>query len=102
MMVVVIDGDEWWRMVGMMGDDDVDLSDEDPLEDDFEGEAHIAVGDLLLLVDAPAEESPAHSPVPDSFESVASAPSHAQGARHYSHDTDPDRASSATPSPAPT
>ncbi|KAL9997756.1 hypothetical protein Hdeb2414_s0007g00243761 [Helianthus debilis subsp. tardiflorus] len=61
-------------------DDDVDLFDDEPLEDDVEGEALIADGCLLLLADAPAEESPAHSPVPDSFESVASAPSHTQGA----------------------
>ncbi|XP_021995422.1 cell surface glycoprotein 1-like [Helianthus annuus] len=85
----------------VVADDDVDLSDEDPLGDDFEGEAHIAAGDLLLLADAPAEEAPVHSPVPDSFESVASAPSHAQGVQHYSHDTDPDMASSAAPAPAP-
>ncbi|XP_035835810.1 uncharacterized protein LOC110887686 [Helianthus annuus] len=81
-------------------DDDVDLFDEDPLEDDFEGEAHIAASDLLLLADAPAEEAAIHSPVPDSFESVASAPSHAQGVQLYSHDTDPDRASSAAPAPS--
>ncbi|KAJ0781585.1 hypothetical protein HanPI659440_Chr06g0250921 [Helianthus annuus] len=61
----------------VVADDDVDLFDEDPLNDDLEGEAHIAAGDLLLLADAPAEEAPIHSPVPDSFESVASAPSHA-------------------------
>ncbi|XP_022007486.1 vegetative cell wall protein gp1-like [Helianthus annuus] len=85
----------------VVADDDVDLFDEDPLEDNFEGEAHIAAGDLLLLADAHAEEAPIHSPVPDSFESVASAPSHAQGVQHYSHDTDPDRASSAAPAPAP-
>ncbi|XP_022014310.1 proline-rich protein 36-like [Helianthus annuus] len=82
-------------------DDNVDLFDEEPLEDDVEGETLIAADDLLLLADAPAEESPAHSPIPDSFESVASAPSHAQGAQHYSHDSDPDRASSAAPAPAP-
>ncbi|XP_022024571.1 cell surface glycoprotein 1-like [Helianthus annuus] len=85
----------------IVADDDIDLFDEEPLEDDVEGEALIAADDLLLLADAPAEESPAHSPVPDSFESVASAPSHAQGAQHYSHDSDPDRASSAAPAPAP-
>ncbi|XP_022030673.1 uncharacterized protein LOC110931595 [Helianthus annuus] len=85
----------------VVADDDVDLFDEDPLEDDFEGEAHIAAGDLLLLADAPAEESPIHSTVPDSFESVASAPSRVQGVQHYSHDTDPDRASSAAPAPTP-
>ncbi|KAJ0726638.1 hypothetical protein HanPI659440_Chr12g0472601 [Helianthus annuus] len=81
-------------------DDDVDLFDDEPLEDDVEGEALLAVGDLLLLADAPAEESPAHSPVPDSFESVASAPSHTQSAQHFSHGSNPDRASSAAPAPS--
>ncbi|XP_035830805.1 uncharacterized protein LOC110866537 [Helianthus annuus] len=81
-------------------DDDVDLFDDEPLEDDIEGEALIADDGLLLLADAPAEESPAHSPIPDSFKSVASAPSHTQGAQHYSHDSDPDRASSAAPAPS--
>ncbi|XP_021994952.1 calphotin-like [Helianthus annuus] len=85
----------------VVADDDVDLFDDEPLEDDVEGEALIAADDHLLPADAPAEESPVHSPVPDSFESVASAPSHEQGAQHYSHDTDPDRASSAAPAPAP-
>ncbi|MFS7911870.1 hypothetical protein Hanom_Chr02g00123181 [Helianthus anomalus] len=84
----------------VVADEDVDLFEEDPLEDDFEGEAHIAVGDILLLSDAPAEEAPVHSPVPDSFESVASAPSHAQGMQHHSHDTYPDMASSAAPAPS--
>ncbi|XP_021985169.1 uncharacterized protein LOC110881110 [Helianthus annuus] len=81
----------------VVADDDVDLFE----EDDLEGKAHIAAGDLLLLADAPAEEAPVHSPVPDSFESVASAPSHAQGVHHHSHDTDPDMASSVAPAPAP-
>ncbi|KAJ0714643.1 hypothetical protein HanPI659440_Chr13g0491791 [Helianthus annuus] len=71
-----------------------------PLEDDIEGEALLADGGLLLLADAPAEESTAHSPVPDSFESVASAPSHTQSAHHFSHGSDPDRASSAAPTPS--
>ncbi|KAM0000878.1 hypothetical protein Hdeb2414_s0402g00886701 [Helianthus debilis subsp. tardiflorus] len=79
-------------------DDDVDFFDDEPLEDDIEGEALLADGGLLLLADAPAEESPAHSPVPDSFESVASAPSHTHDAQHFSHGSDPDRASSAAPS----
>uniref|UniRef100_A0A251T3E0 Uncharacterized protein n=1 Tax=Helianthus annuus TaxID=4232 RepID=A0A251T3E0_HELAN len=81
-------------------DDDVDLFDDEPLEDDVPGEALLAAGDLLLLADAPAEESPAHSPVPDSFESVASAPSHTQDAQHFSHGSDPDRASSVAPAPS--
>ncbi|XP_035838037.1 pollen-specific leucine-rich repeat extensin-like protein 1 [Helianthus annuus] len=53
----------------VVADDDVDLFE----EDDLEGEAHIAAGDLLLLADAPAEEAPDHSP----------------GVQHHSHDTDP-------------
>ncbi|KAM0011828.1 hypothetical protein Hdeb2414_s0059g00760521 [Helianthus debilis subsp. tardiflorus] len=81
-------------------DDYVDLFDDEPLEDDVQGEALLAAGDPLLLADAPAEESPAHSPVPDSFESVASAPSHTQSAQHFSHGSDPDRASSAAPAPS--
>ncbi|MFS8023270.1 hypothetical protein Hanom_Chr16g01449541 [Helianthus anomalus] len=85
----------------IVSNDDVDFLDEDPLEDDFKGEAHIAAGDLLLLTGAPAGEIPVHSPVPDSIESVASAPSHAQGAQHNSHDIDPDMASSAAPAHAP-
>ena len=32
---------------------------------------------------------------------MTSAPSHAQGVQHHSHDTDPDMASSAAPAPAP-
>uniref|UniRef100_A0A251RU77 Uncharacterized protein n=1 Tax=Helianthus annuus TaxID=4232 RepID=A0A251RU77_HELAN len=85
----------------VFSDDDVDLFGEDPLKDDFEGKAHIAAGDLLLLADAPAQVAPVHSPVLDSFESVASAPSHTQGVQHHSHDTDPDMESSAAPAPAP-
>ncbi|KAM0062092.1 hypothetical protein Hdeb2414_s0004g00144001 [Helianthus debilis subsp. tardiflorus] len=81
-------------------DGDVDLFDDEPIEDEVQGEALLAAGDLLMIADAPAEESPAHSPAPDSFESVASAPSHAQSAQHYSHVLDPDRASSVAPVPS--
>ncbi|KAJ0805089.1 hypothetical protein HanPI659440_Chr02g0045651 [Helianthus annuus] len=81
-------------------DGDVDLFDDEPLEDDVQCEALLAAGDLLLLADAPAGESPAHSPVPDSFESVASPPSHTQYAQHFSHGSDPDRASSVAPAPS--
>ncbi|KAJ0892360.1 hypothetical protein HanPSC8_Chr09g0364921 [Helianthus annuus] len=80
-------------------DGDVDLFDDDLLEDDEEGKALIADGGLLLPADAPAAEANAHSPAPDSFESVASAPSHTQSAHHFSHDADPDRASSVAPVP---
>uniref|UniRef100_A0A251U738 Uncharacterized protein n=1 Tax=Helianthus annuus TaxID=4232 RepID=A0A251U738_HELAN len=83
-----------------VSDDDVDLFEEDPLEADFEGEAHIAADDILLIADAPAEEAHVHSPVPDSFESVVSASLHTQGEQHHSHDADPDMASSAAPAPA--
>ncbi|KAF5786005.1 hypothetical protein HanXRQr2_Chr10g0435511 [Helianthus annuus] len=83
-----------------LADGDIDLFDDDLLEDDEEGEALIADGGLLLLVDAPAAESPAHSPAPDSFESVASAPSHTLSAQHFSHGSDPDQASSVSPIPS--
>ena len=65
-------------------DGDVDPFDDEPLEDDVQGEALLAAGDLLLLADAPAEELPAHSPVLDSFESVAAAPSHSECAALFS------------------
>ncbi|KAJ0901907.1 hypothetical protein HanPSC8_Chr08g0330761 [Helianthus annuus] len=83
----------------IVSDHGVDLFEEDPLEADLEGEVPIAADDILLIADAPAEEAPVHSPVPDSFESVASAPSHTQGVQHHSHDADPDMASSAAPAP---
>ncbi|KAJ0884266.1 hypothetical protein HanPSC8_Chr10g0431731 [Helianthus annuus] len=86
--------------IDIVSDGDVDLFEEDPLEDDLEGEIPIAIDDILLIADAPAEEAPVHSPVPDSFESVASASLHSQGVQHHSHDTDPDMASSAAPAPA--
>ncbi|XP_021991654.1 pollen-specific leucine-rich repeat extensin-like protein 1 [Helianthus annuus] len=84
----------------IVSDDDVDLFEEDPLEDDLEGEFPIAADDILLIADAPTEEAPVHSPVPDPFEYVASAPLHTQGVQHHSHDVDPDMASSAVPVPA--
>ncbi|KAJ0837464.1 hypothetical protein HanRHA438_Chr16g0778461 [Helianthus annuus] len=84
----------------IVSDDDVDLFEEAPLEDDLEGEVPIAADDILLIADAPAEEAPVHSLVPDSFESVASASLHTQGVQHHSHDTNPDMASSAAPAPA--
>ncbi|KAJ0886136.1 hypothetical protein HanRHA438_Chr09g0375921 [Helianthus annuus] len=70
------------------------------MEDEAQVEALLAAGDLLMIADAPAEESPAHSPVPDSFESVASAPSHTRSAQHFSHGSDPDQASSVAPIPS--
>ncbi|KAJ0452620.1 hypothetical protein HanHA300_Chr15g0580961 [Helianthus annuus] len=93
-----------YRVVDMpldvVSDDDVDLFEEDPPEADFEGGAPIAADVILPIADAPAEEAPVDSPVPDSFESVASASLHTQGVQHHSHDADPDMASSAAPAPA--
>ncbi|XP_022040154.1 calphotin-like [Helianthus annuus] len=60
--------------------------------------AAFPVVDMPLDV-APAEELPADSPVPDSFESVASASLHTQGVQHHSSDADPDMALSAAPEP---
>ncbi|XP_035845251.1 vegetative cell wall protein gp1-like [Helianthus annuus] len=56
--------------------------------------------DVVSDDDAPAEELPADSPVPDSFESVASASLHTQGVQHHSSYADPDMALSAAPAPA--
>ncbi|KAJ0589677.1 hypothetical protein HanIR_Chr04g0188941 [Helianthus annuus] len=71
---------------------------EDPPE--AEGGAPIAADVILPIADAPVEEAPVHSPVPDSFESVASASLHTQGVQHHSQDADPGMASSAAPAPA--
>ncbi|KAJ0878960.1 hypothetical protein HanRHA438_Chr10g0445911 [Helianthus annuus] len=57
-------------------DGDIDLFEDEPIEDEIPDAALLPAGDLLMIADAPAEDSPAHSSVPDSFESVASAPSH--------------------------
>ncbi|KAJ0524713.1 hypothetical protein HanHA300_Chr09g0303741 [Helianthus annuus] len=84
----------------VVSDDDIDLFEEDPFEADHEGGAPIVADVILPIADAPAEEAPVHSPVPDSFESVASASLHTQGVQHHSHDADPDMASSAAPAPA--
>ncbi|KAM0061392.1 hypothetical protein Hdeb2414_s0004g00135441 [Helianthus debilis subsp. tardiflorus] len=48
-----------------------------------------------MIAGAPDGDSPVHSPVPDSFESVASAPTHEVSTQHFIHDSDPDQASSA-------
>ncbi|KAJ0523385.1 hypothetical protein HanIR_Chr10g0493271 [Helianthus annuus] len=58
----------------VVSDDDVDLFEEDPPEADHEGGAPIVADVILPIADAPAEELPADSPVPDSFEYVAYAP----------------------------
>ncbi|KAJ0875837.1 hypothetical protein HanPSC8_Chr11g0481271 [Helianthus annuus] len=81
-------------------DGDIDLFEDEPIEDEIPDAALLPAGDLLMIADAPAEDSPAHSPVPDSFESVASAPSHEVSAQHFAHDSDPDQASSAAPIPS--
>ena len=81
-------------------DGDVDLFEDEPFEDEIQGEALLPADDLLMIADVPAEDSPAHSPVPDSFESVASAPSHTLSAQHFAHDSDPDQASSVAPIPS--
>ncbi|KAM0067348.1 hypothetical protein Hdeb2414_s0002g00060031 [Helianthus debilis subsp. tardiflorus] len=81
-------------------DGNIDLFDDEPIEDEIQGAALLPAGDLLMIADAPAEDSPAHSPVPDSFESVASAPSHTLSAQHFSYGSDPDQASSVAPIPS--
>ncbi|KAJ0453021.1 hypothetical protein HanHA300_Chr15g0585641 [Helianthus annuus] len=84
----------------VVSDDDIDLFEEDPPEADHEGGAPIVADVILPIAEAPVEELPADSPVPDSFESVASASLHAQGVQHHSSDADPDMALSAAPAPA--
>ncbi|KAJ0531226.1 hypothetical protein HanHA89_Chr10g0398821 [Helianthus annuus] len=81
-------------------DDNIDLFEEDPPEADYEGGASIAADVIFPIAETPAEELPVGSPVPDSFESVASASLHDQGVQHHSPDTDPDMAMSAAPGPA--
>ncbi|KAJ0463285.1 hypothetical protein HanHA300_Chr14g0513901 [Helianthus annuus] len=81
-------------------DGDVDLFEDEPFEDEIPDAAPLPAGDLLMIAGAPVEDSPAHSPVPDSFESVASAPSHEVSTQHFVHDSDPDQASSAAPIPS--
>ncbi|XP_022024518.1 fibrous sheath CABYR-binding protein-like [Helianthus annuus] len=84
----------------VVSDDDIDLFEEDPPEADHEGGAPIVADTILPIAEAPAEELPAGSPVPDSFESVASVSVHAQGVHHHSHDADPNMALSAASAPA--
>ncbi|KAF5789752.1 hypothetical protein HanXRQr2_Chr09g0374971 [Helianthus annuus] len=81
-------------------DGDIDLFEDEPYEDEIPDAAPLPVGDLLMIAGAPVEDSPDHSPVPDSFESVASAPSHEVSTQHFEHDSDPDQASSAAPIPS--
>ncbi|KAJ0522986.1 hypothetical protein HanIR_Chr10g0488811 [Helianthus annuus] len=86
--------------IDVVSDDDIDLFEEDPPEADHEGGPPIVADVILPIAEAPAEELPADSPVPDSFESVASASLHTQGVQHHSSDADPDMALSAAPGPA--
>ncbi|XP_022041965.1 early nodulin-75-like [Helianthus annuus] len=84
----------------VVSDDDIDLFEADPPEADHEGVAPIVADVILPIAEAPIEELPVGSPVPDSFESVASASLHDLGVQHHSHDADPDMALSAAPAPA--
>ncbi|XP_022003854.1 histone-lysine N-methyltransferase 2D-like [Helianthus annuus] len=83
-----------------VSDDDIDLFEADPPEADYEGGAPIAVDVLLPIAEAPTEELPTDSPVPDSFKSVASVSLHTQGVQHHSSDADPNMALSAAPAPS--
>ncbi|XP_021985943.1 calphotin-like [Helianthus annuus] len=84
----------------VVSDDDIDLFEEGPPEDDYEGGAPIDADVIFPIAEAPAEEASLGSPVPDSLESVASASLHDQGVQHHSPDTDPDMAMSAAPGPS--
>ncbi|XP_021971590.1 calphotin-like [Helianthus annuus] len=84
----------------VVSDDDIDLFEEGPPEDDYEGGAPIDVDAILPIAEAPVEELPLGSPVPDSLESVAFASLHALGVQHHSPDADPDVGMSAAPGPA--
>ncbi|XP_022040924.1 serine/threonine-protein kinase WNK2-like [Helianthus annuus] len=81
----------------VVSDDDIDLFEEDLLEADYEGRAPIVANVILPIAEAPVEELPVGSPVPDSFECVASVSLHDQSVQHHSPDTDPDLAMSAAP-----
>ncbi|MFS7966322.1 hypothetical protein Hanom_Chr09g00772451 [Helianthus anomalus] len=84
----------------VVSDDEIYLFEEDPLEDDYEGRAPVDADVLIPIAEAPTEVLPIGSPVPDSFESVASASLHDQGLKHHSSDADPDMAMSAAPDPS--
>ncbi|XP_022004736.1 uncharacterized protein LOC110902360 [Helianthus annuus] len=81
-------------------DDDIDLFEDEPFEDEDPDPALLPAGGLLMIAGAPVGDSPVHSPVPDSFESVASVPSQEASTPHFVHDSDPDQASSAAPMPS--
>ncbi|KAM0044047.1 hypothetical protein Hdeb2414_s0010g00348561 [Helianthus debilis subsp. tardiflorus] len=73
----------------VMSDNDIDLFEEGPPEDDYEGGAPIGVDAIIPIAEAPVEEAPLGSPVPDLLENVASASLHEQGVQHQSPDADP-------------
>ncbi|XP_021991251.1 vegetative cell wall protein gp1-like [Helianthus annuus] len=86
--------------LNVVSDDDIDLFEEGPPEGDYEGGAPIDVDAILPIAEAPVEEAPLDSPIPDSLESVASASLHDQGVQHHSPDADPDVTMSAAPGPS--
>ncbi|KAJ0764787.1 hypothetical protein HanPI659440_Chr08g0296121 [Helianthus annuus] len=81
-------------------DGDIELYEDEPFEDEDPDVAPLPAGGLLMIADVPAGDSPIHSPVPDSFESVASVSSRGASAQQFIHDSDPDQASSAAPIPS--
>ncbi|XP_035838052.1 vegetative cell wall protein gp1-like [Helianthus annuus] len=81
-------------------DGDIELYEDEPFEDEDPDIAPLPAGGLLMIADVPAGDSPIHSPVPDSLESVASVPSRGASAQQFIHDSDPDQASSAAPIPS--
>ncbi|XP_022030802.1 calphotin-like [Helianthus annuus] len=84
----------------VVSDDDIDLFEEGPPEDDYEGGAPIDSDAVLPIAEAPVEEAPLGSPVSDSLESVAFASLHTLGVQHHSSNADPDMAMSAAPGPS--
>ncbi|KAJ0541529.1 putative transcription factor interactor and regulator CCHC(Zn) family [Helianthus annuus] len=81
-------------------DGDIELYEDEPFEDEDPDVAPLPAGGLLMIADVPAGDSPIHSPVPDSLESVASVSSRGASAQQFIHDSDPDQASSAAPIPS--
>ncbi|KAJ0943891.1 hypothetical protein HanPSC8_Chr03g0109921 [Helianthus annuus] len=81
----------------VVSDDDIDLFEEGPPEDDYEGGALIDADVILPIAEAPVEKLPLGSPVPESLESVASASLHDLSVQHHPSDADPDMAMSAAP-----
>ncbi|XP_035841342.1 proline-rich extensin-like protein EPR1 [Helianthus annuus] len=86
--------------MAVVSDDEIPSEGDGPPEDDYEGGAPIDADVVFPIAEAPVEEVPLGSPVPDSLESVASAPLHNQGVQHHSPDVDPDMAMSAAPGPS--